>query len=472
MNKGRILVVDDDALSRALCRDMLVGGGFYVKGASSGPEALEILEEEDFDIVVTDLIMPGMDGLELLEQTKQHNALIDVVVVTGHGSMESAIAALKKGAFDYINKPVSEAELLLTISHCMEKKKLLEENQEMRESLKLFEVSRTLNSTIDIDRLYHISLDALLQIVPSEAGILVFYEGERKKLEIKAARHLEQTGAEVIVELFRRRLVTPIDGKKDILVVSGTDLGSKEALRSKGFNSLLVAPLIIEGAPVGFLLTLSKTDRNGYNAMDLRKASFIAEHASQAFDHAHKYVEAKEMAFIDSLTNLYNSKYLETALDKELKRADRLKMPATVLFMDIDNFKAINDGNDHLVGSRMLVQVGAILLKCVRAVDTVVRYGGDEYVVILIDSDSETGFRVAERIRLAVAKHSFLKDEGLNLKITASIGVATYPAHTRDSKELLKMADRAMYCAKDISRNRVYLAPLPAPEPEEAGADR
>ncbi len=470
MSKGRILVVDDDALSRALCSDMLVGGGFYVKAASSGPEALEVLEEEDFDIVVTDLVMPGMDGLELLEQVKQHNALIDVVVITGHGSMESAIAALKKGAFDYIRKPLNADELFLTVSHCMDKKKLLEENREMRESIKLFEVSRTLNSTIDVNRLYQISLDALLQTVPSEAGILVFYEGEgkRKKLGIKATKHLEQASAKEIFGLFSSRLMKAMRGKNKTLVVSGRDLGEKEALTRKGFNSLLVAPLIIGRVPVGFLLTLSKTDRRGYSAMDLRNAGFIAEHASQAFAHAQQYVEAKGMAFIDSLTNLYNSKYLEAALDKELKRADRLKMPATVLFMDIDNFKAINDGNDHLVGSKMLVQVGAILLKCVREVDTVVRYGGDEYVVILIDADSETGFRVAERIRLSIAKQSFLHDEGLDLKITASIGVATYPTHTRNSKELLKMADRAMYTAKDISRNRVYLAPLPGLEVKKA----
>ena len=138
------------------------------------------------------------------------------------------------------------------------------------------------------------------------------------------------------------------------------------------------------------------------------------------------------MAFIDSLTNLYNSKYLEMALDKELKRADRLVMPVTTLFLDLDNFKRINDTNDHLVGSKVLIETGKILLRCVREVDTVIRYGGDEYVVVLVDADYHVASRVAERIRSTIENTSFLSDEGLDIRITASIGIATYPVHTRD----------------------------------------
>jgi diguanylate cyclase (GGDEF)-like protein len=460
MDKGRILVVDDDALSRVLCADMLAGANYYVKDASDGPAALELLEAERFDIVVTDLVMPGMDGIELMANIKQRGALIDIIVATGHASMESAISALKKGAFDYITKPVNEDELLLIVANCMEKKRLLEENHGMRQSLKLFEVSRTLTSTIDIDRLYNIALDALLQLVPSEAGMVAFYAGETKDLRVKATRHLDDAIAEEMIGLFKNSLEKTLRGHDNIFVVSAEELGDRDGSVLKGFNSIMVVPLIVGSASVGFLFTLSKVDKNDYAVGDVRNADFIAAHASQAFDHAQKYVEAKEMAFVDPLTNLYNSKYLETALDKELKRADRLMMPVTVLFIDIDNFKTVNDTNDHLVGSKMLVQVGEILLKCVREVDTVVRYGGDEYVIILIDADSETGFRVAERIRASIEENDFMKDEGLDLKITASIGVATYPLHTRERRELLKMADRAMYTAKDMSKNLVYLAPV------------
>ncbi|MBI5643677.1 MAG: diguanylate cyclase [Deltaproteobacteria bacterium] len=466
MNKGKILVVDDDAFFRVLCSDILTSGGFLVKTASTGLDAVNIIQNEPIDIVITDLIMPDMDGMEVLHQTKQHNTLIDVIVVTGHGSIETAIEALKTGAFDYIRKPLNEDEMLHTVNGCMEKKKLLEENQEMRQSLKLFEVSKAVTSTLDISKLYNMTLDALLQIVPGEAGVIVFYEDDMKKFDIKAIRHIGLGTGEQIVEVFRNNFSRDLQGLTSISVISKPEIsnGGQEVI--KDFNSFLIAPILKGKNPIGFLLIMSAYGKEAYGLREIKNATFIIEHASSAFENAQKYAEAKEMAFIDSLTNLYNSKYLDNALDKELKRADRLMMPVTVLFLDLDNFKRINDQNDHLIGSRVLVEVGKILLKCVREVDTVIRYGGDEYVILLVDADYDVASRVAERIRQTIEKHMFLEDDGLNLRITASIGIATYPIHTKDKKELLKIADKAMYRAKDISRNVVYLAPVPGMNPK------
>ena len=461
MSKGKILVVDDDAFFRALCSDILTSGGYLVKSASTGAEALGLVDNESFDVVITDLVMPVVNGMEVLERTKQHNTLTDVIVITGHGSIETAIAALKAGAFDYIRKPLNEDELLHTVGSCLEKKKLLEENQDMRQSLKLFEVSRAITTTLDINKLYNLALDALLQLVPGEAGIVAFYENEGKSLDIKASRHLNTCDSDRIMEVFKHRFERDLKGMVNISVIEKPELPPAENEALSDYNSFMVAPLMKGQATIGYLFILSKAGKGGYSLRDIKNASFVAEHAGAAFENAQKYAEAKEMAFIDSLTNLYNAKYLELVLDKEIKRADRLLMPVTVLFLDLDKFKLVNDSNDHLVGSKMLVEVGKILLKCVREVDTVIRYGGDEFVVILVDADYDVAMRVAERIRSTIERHEFIQEEGLGLKITASIGVATYPIHTRDKKELLKTADKAMYRAKDMSRNTVYLAPVP-----------
>lgn len=467
MQKGRILVVDDDAFFRTVCSDILVNAGYDVKTASSGLEALSAIGNEDFDMVLTDLVMPDMSGLDVLERTKQINTLIDVVVVTGHGSLETAVDALKKGAFDYIRKPLNEEELLHTVSGCMEKKKLLEENIEMRQALNLFEATRNIVATIEINKLFTISLDAMLQVVPADAGMLAFYEEGpeegQKKLDIKCLRHLDIKDAERLLEALKAGYQKVLEGLDEITAISGGELNEKDPEEFKGWGSLLIIPFVnAKGqTPMGFLLLLRKDMSWGYGLREVKNASFIAEHASSAFDNARKYSEAKGMAFIDSLTNLYNSKYLETALEKEIKRAERSLTPVTVLFMDLDNFKKINDTNDHLVGSKVLVEVARVILKNVREVDTVVRYGGDEYVVILVDADYTSAFLVADRIRAAVENHPFLHDEGLDIRITASIGMATYPVHTKDKKELLRMADKAMYRAKGISRNVVYLEPVP-----------
>ena len=461
MSKGRILIVDDDAFFRVLCSDILTGGGFFVKAASTGAEALDIIETNAFDIVVTDLVMPDMNGIEVLERVKQHNALIDVIVVTGHGSIESAITALKSGAFDYIMKPLNEDELLHTVASCLEKRKLLEENQEMRQSLRLFEVSRAITTTLDISKLYNMTLDALLQTVPGESGLAAAYEEDHKTLSMKGLRHISPADAERVLEVFKSRFEKDLKGLPSISIVAKPELTGAEKNLLKDCNSFLVAPIMKGNATAGYFIILSSAGKNEFALRDVKNASFIAEHASGAFENAEKYAEAKEMAFIDSLTNLYNAKYLELVLDKEIKRADRLMMPVTVLFLDLVNFKQINDCNDHLIGSKVLIEIGNILLKCVREVDSVIRYGGDEFVIILVDADYNVAMRVAERTRAAIEKHEFMKEEGLVLRITASIGVATYPTHTRDKKELLKTADKAMYRAKDLSRNTVFLAPLP-----------
>ncbi len=460
INKGKILLVDDDAFFRTVCSDILTNRGFTVKRASKGAEAINLIENEDFDIVITDLVMPDVGGLEVLQRTKQHNTLVDVIVVTGHGSIDTAVEALKNGAFDYIRKPLNEDELLLTVKSCIEKKKLLEENLEMRQSLKLFAVSRTVLSTIEPSRLYDVSLDAVLQIIPADAGILIFYDDAGKKLDIKAMRHINPVDGEKIAGIFMDRFEKDFMKFKNVTVIAQSDLGEgREEL--KEFGSMLLAPVTRGTKVAGFMLILSRKDRPGYGIKDVKNVSFLVEHASEAFENAQKYSEARELAFIDSLTGLYNSKFLEMVLDREIKRAERLLTPVTVLFLDLDNFKKVNDTNDHLAGSKVLVETAKVILKCVREVDAVIRYGGDEFVVVLLDADYDMAYVIAERIRLAVESHHFLQDENLDIRITTSIGIAAYPVHTKDKRELLKIADRAMYSAKEISRNVVYLAPIP-----------
>ena len=212
---------------------------------------------------------------------------------------------------------------------------------------------------------------------------------------------------------------------------------------------------------------MSKRPKSRYGLEEQKVASFISDHACQAIANARKYGEAQEMAYIDSLTNLYNAKYLELAFEKELKRADRLKSPVTVLFLDVDHFKNVNDENDHIVGSKVLVEVGKVIKMSIREVDTAIRYGGDEFVAILVDADCEAGYMVAERIRAKIEACKFLHSEGLDLKVTASIGVATYPVHSSEKSELLKIADSAMYSAKHTSRNTVFLTPVPGRDAAE-----
>ncbi|MEK6790916.1 MAG: diguanylate cyclase [Deltaproteobacteria bacterium] len=458
MNKGKILVVDDDAFFRKVFTDHLSSAGFNVTGVSSGAVALNIIENEPVDLVITDLVMPEMSGVDLLHKVKQHNSLIDVIVVTGHGSIESAIEALKTGAFDYIRKPVNEIELLHTVERCMEMKKILEENQGMKRSLKLYEASRVITTTLDVMKLYDVVVDVFMQSVPCQAGFVIVYEPGVKRFDIKTLRHLNIDAAEALAGGFKTLMDKLIRTAGHVSAMPIAELKGVEHEELENYSHLLVAPFLRHSASCGFMVLLGDA---GWGNEDLASATFIAEHAAQSFENAQNFSDAKQTAFIDSLTGLYNAKYLEVAIDREVKRADRLLAPLTVLFLDIDDFKNVNDSNDHLIGSRVLIELGKLILKCVREVDTVIRYGGDEYVVVLVDADFNVAQHIAERIRSSTEKQIFLEDEGSDIRLTVSIGLATYPVHTRDKLEIIKIADKAMYRAKNASKNAVFLAPMP-----------
>ena len=174
-------------------------------------------------------------------------------------------------------------------------------------------------------------------------------------------------------------------------------------------------------------------------------------------EHALTFSEARSLSYVDDLTELYNQRYLKLVLDKEISRSSRNKQCFSVLFMDIDHFKQVNDTKGHLIGSQVLVELAKILHENIRTMDYGFRYGGDEFLLILVGTDSRNALTVAERIRKQVEESIFKVDE-VQIKVTLSIGIATYPEHALTKEEIIELADRAMYCGKNQSRNVVYVA--------------
>jgi two-component system cell cycle response regulator len=180
---------------------------------------------------------------------------------------------------------------------------------------------------------------------------------------------------------------------------------------------------------------------------------FLLEQSARAFQNAENYSVAKDLLFIDDLSGLFNHRYLEVALDRELKRVERYASQLAVLFLDLDFFKRVNDTHGHLVGSRVLREMAGLLKKSTREVDVVIRYGGDEYTIILVETGAETAGLVAERIRAQVEAHVFLESEGYAIRLTCSIGYACCPEDSTSKQELLDMADQAMYGGKAGGKN-------------------
>lgn len=184
------------------------------------------------------------------------------------------------------------------------------------------------------------------------------------------------------------------------------------------------------------------------------------EPGATALDNALRVQRAEALSVTDDLTQLYNSRYLSQVLHRETKRAMRSGRPLSLLFIDLDGFKSINDTHGHLFGSRALVEAAAVIRVNGRETDVVARFGGDEFSLVLPDTGSEGAFAVGERIRERVAGHAFLASHGLDIRLTVSVGVATLPDVASSSEELVQAADKAMYWIKEHGRNGTHVAGL------------
>jgi diguanylate cyclase (GGDEF)-like protein len=184
----------------------------------------------------------------------------------------------------------------------------------------------------------------------------------------------------------------------------------------------------------------------------------LLEPAAVALDNALLLKRAEALSVTDELTDLYNSRYLNIALRREVKRVSRTDRPLSLLFIDLDGFKGINDTHGHLFGSRALVEAAAVIRGSARETAIVARFGGDEFAVVLPDTGSAGAFAVGSRIRERIAAHHFLAAEGLDCRLTVSIGAATLPDVATSAEALLQAADAAMYQVKDAGKNGIRAA--------------
>lgn len=453
----RVLVVDDDRLIREMTRDALVQEGFRVATAATGREALSRLGDEGpFDLVITDLSMREMDGLELIERVKRASPRTEVVVLTGYASLESALQAMRLGAADYLRKPVSAAEVTYGVKRTLLRRRLMDENESLRGCVQAFEAARALASCLESSDVLPLAVEIILRLTGRSRAV-----GRLVELPSRTGEGIEIAGfpQEALVALRSEIELGKIFDPSELErpgVRSGSALaGSLEELGVPDAD-LLALPIRSEGRVVGGIWLFS--EGRPFDDDERQRAALVIEQAELALINAERFLQAREKAFIDDVTSLYNARYLLSALDREVNRASRSQSRLSVLFLDLDRFKTVNDRFGHLVGSRVLRELGGLLQDSVRAIDTVGRYGGDEFTILLVDTGLDGALSVADRIRQSVASHSFGAERGLDLRLTVSVGVATFPTHGDSRERLLDLSDKAMYLAKALGRDHVCSA--------------
>ncbi|MFH1995389.1 MAG: diguanylate cyclase [Candidatus Omnitrophota bacterium] len=293
-----ILVVDDEDIMRSMLKDVLTESGYQVCTASSGEEAVRLVNNSDFSIVITDMRMPGIDGVEVTKKFRSAKADVCVIVITGYASIQSAMEVLKEGAYDYISKPFNIEEIKVVVRRAVERQLLLKEAKEK--------------------------------------------------------------------EQYQR------------------------------------------------------------------------------------------LSILDGLTEIYNRRHFDAMLPDELMRAAKYMKPLSCMMIDVDHFKNFNDSQGHQAGDWALKKVAQILSGSVRFTDHVFRYGGEEFVTLLPETDKAKAIIVAKRLRMLVANSKFIDKKALTTAhLTISIGLSSYPDDSKDPRSLVAKADECLYYAKETGRNRI-----------------
>jgi diguanylate cyclase (GGDEF)-like protein len=452
---ARVVVVDDDRLIRELVRDA-IGDRAQVECCDSAESAIEALRREPAALVVSDLTMPGLSGIELLDEVRRTHPDTEFVMLTGNASVESAVDALRMGAADYLTKPIRGDELGLVVERILARRRLLAENRKLRDNLRTIDSCQNLMRCLEPGEVYAIALDLLLQNLPRHRGLALFHRGSIPISDGIVCRGFSERDARVLREVLIDEKPLDLESMTQIEVTSEGIIHA--TLRGAGIECASVATVPIRGSEEQAGILWLFDDGRPFGSGEIDRVKLIAGHAELALRNAERYNQAKERAFIDDVTEVYNARYLLAATDREIHRAERYDQTLSALFLDIDRFKLVNDQHGHLVGSRALRRLSEVLLTCIRQVDTLARYGGDEFTILLVDTTHETAMLIAERIRSKVEETLFDAGRDNPFRVTISIGVATLPIHAQDRNGLLDVSDKAMYRAKSLGRNCVCSA--------------
>lgn len=431
---GKLLLIDADSVTASHAADLLAGDGHDVDIAVD-----RNIDLDHFDVVIVD--PAGEEPAAVVEELRPagSSARPEVIILSGLHDVDAAVAALHRGASDWLVKPVADARLRLAIGRALERRRLLSENARLRHDLALFAAAQRVLETLDRDRLASTGAEALCSVSGAAAAMVWSDDvaGWRGLSEAEAAQLRARTPSLGFVEH-----------------QSGQDLGLPR------FGRGLVLDL-------GDGVTVAALFEAAPSSIDEEGLLFLSRQLGTAFKNGQRYKDAADQALHDPLTGLWNAAAFSLAVGRqiELNSASTVEgtreplddaLPFSLLFIDIDHFKRVNDKHGHLVGSRVLVEIARTIESTLREGDVVSRYGGDELTALLPAVSVDDAVRIAERLRLAVAGAQFVGAPGLS--VTCCIGVASFPVHAVDQRGLLEAADRAMYVGKDGPRNTVTVA--------------
>ena len=449
---ARVLVVDDIMSNVKLLEARLTAEYFEILTASSGREALDILDRERVDVVLLDVMMPGMDGFEACRHIKQSSktAHIPVIMVTALDQPADKVHGLEAGADDFLTKPVDDIALVTRVKN-LARLKVLSDEMLMRAST-THQMGMGDTPSMDWEN-------------AGESGHVMLVEDQGR-----AAQRLVDTMRAVHTVTLesdpQAALLKLSEQSVDVLVVS-LSLSNSDGLRlCSQVRSLertrhLPILIIVEPSDEARLLRGLDMGVNDYVVRPVDRHELMARVKTQVKRKRHadllkaRLEESVEMAITDGLTGLHNRRYMEGHLKTLVTQSVQAGRALSLLVADIDFFKSVNDTYGHDVGDHVLREFARRFRRNTRGIDLACRLGGEEFVIIMPDTDLARAIQVGERLRATIAGDPFPIAGNKELRVTASVGISTLENREDTPETLFKRADRALYAAKREGRNRV-----------------
>lgn len=465
MGNFRILVIDDDPSLRKTLTDILRIKGYETLSATGGEEGLAVMQESSVNLVLLDLGLPDIPGLEVLTRIKTDFPGAETIIMTGNATLDSAIEATNLGAFSFMMKPYDISQMLVVIRHVKEKqeaeeeiaKKAAELQQTNSELKALQEVMQAISRTLNMDELLSEVLRSLVksEIFPFEVRGAIFLI-DKGRVRLASSLGLSDEVAEKCGVIRPGECLCGQAVAKEEIIVS---LNSAKDPRHTFCRPAEKIPGHMPAEPHGHIIVpLKAVDKivgilNLYTHPDtevdenlLKLLSSIGGQIGIAINNANLYEETKAVSLHDPLTGLANRRFMQIQFEKSFESAKRYGEELSVIMLDIDHFKIYNDTYGHTGGDSLLVKLAEIIVREMRKADYVFRYGGEEFLIIFPETGLAKTREAAERLRLAVEAEA---------GVTISLGVASLTESIKGIEDLIVNADQALYRAKEGGRNRV-----------------
>lgn len=461
----RLLIIDDEEMLRAILKEYLEECGLRVFAYESMPDLEKELEEKRPHAVLLDIVLPRISGIEILRMIKKIDRRIPVIMMTGYADESERLESLRSGAYALLTKPFKNLEELFHIvNNCME---------HFIETLKTEQLTQEVEERYRREKMNALELDFLknLQHMIGETEDPLFVLKNANTL-LKNFLDFDFFGAlltndeEIAVQIFSGMEEDPalVSTMASVLVrkIPKGQIKPGQRILIQGVAREEIGPDVTDIETV--VVELSTANRSyGYAALYRQKPFDAPEwsiftrfcsHITLTLEKISLFNEVKTLSIHDGLTGVHNHAYIVGVLDAEVERSRRYNTTFSVILFDVDDFKLINDEYGHLAGDQALRSITQVMKESLRTIDKIGRYGGEEFLLILPETDLDKAAIVAERLRKAV-ETAGLRLEDKSVRISVSGGIATYTPGI-ESKKIIKIADDNLYRAKKEGKNRIY----------------